>query len=694
MADMTNTATPGAGLWDPSQVVTNPTGTMGQATARSDYMHNTANPNMLNGQQVYSPTSMGAAPPPAAPGVYGSGSVNLVNGQQISATQTTSNTPPAAVTNTSNDASGASTQHGLAPWIQPYVNGPQGYLTLAQQYVQDQLNTVYPGGGRPYEYAGQLVAGPSDLQTQAFQGIGGLTVPGGIGQAAQTAGNITNQLAQTGPYQGQNFSSGYNPQGYQSNFEVGTFDSGYNPERYNSTYNPERYQSNFQNGQFTSDYRAGTAGGQFQASDFSNVPGFDPSAISTREWDTQAAQQYMNPYLQQSLDPQLMQARRQADISRTADAARLAQAGAFGGSRQAIMEAEGNRNLERNLSDITGKGYFDAYNTGMQGFMTDQQRALEAARTNEQSRQFGAGFGLDIAKAGEQSRQFLTNSELQRYQMQQQAQQQQASLGLEAQKGTEQSKQFGATNALASYQANQQALQAAEGFRGDAYKMSEQAMQAKGQMTLEAQRAAEQSKQFGASQGLDAYRASQQALQAGGQLSLDAQRAAEQSNQFGAGYGLDSLKAALSGAQTQSQLGLASLNAQGSVLNSQLQAGDTQRAIQQSQNQAAYDEWLRRQEYPMEMAKFQQSMMSGLPVSAITQQQPQLGGLAQLVAGLAGAGLLTKDTNFKDLLNSFGIPGLADSIGGMFGGLTGSSEGDGGAAEQTPEAIASMYPPG
>jgi hypothetical protein len=87
-------------------------------------------------------------------------------------------------------------------------------------------------------------------------------------------------------------------------------------------------------------------------------------------------QQYMNPYLQASLNPQLDEARRQAEISRIADASRLTQAGAYGGSRQAIMEAEGNRNLGQNLGAITGQGYADAYDKAMGQFNISQDRAM------------------------------------------------------------------------------------------------------------------------------------------------------------------------------------------------------------------------------------------------------------------------------------------------------------------------------
>lgn len=101
----------------------------------------------------------------------------------------------------------------------------------------------------------------------------------------------------------------------------------------------------------------------------------------------QQAQQYMNPYLQASLDPQLRELQRQSDIQRMADAGRLTKAGAYGGSRQAIMESEGRRNLLDKQQDVLGQGYKTAYDMGLGQF--NKEREAEEA-----SRQFGAGFGL------------------------------------------------------------------------------------------------------------------------------------------------------------------------------------------------------------------------------------------------------------------------------------------------------------
>ena len=94
----------------------------------------------------------------------------------------------------------------------------------------------------------------------------------------------------------------------------------------------------------------------------------------------------MNPYLQQALDPQLREASKQAGMSRMADAARLSQAGAFGGSRQAIMESEGSRNMLNNMADITGQGYSQAYQQASSLFGQEEGARREQANLNEARR--------------------------------------------------------------------------------------------------------------------------------------------------------------------------------------------------------------------------------------------------------------------------------------------------------------------
>ena len=183
-----------------------------------------------------------------------------------------------------------STTGGMTTSVDPLAGKATGQESgLAQyagDYVTDMLGKGKALGNEGYNaYMGPLTAGESDLQTQAFEGIAGLTLP-------------TDQMGVTG----------YQPQ------------------------------------QFTGDI----------------------------------AQQYMNPYLQASLDPQIDAARRQSEIDRVANASRMTRAGSFGGSRQAVLDAENQGNLQRNLAGITGQGYADAYTQAMNQFNTEQDRGMTA----------------------------------------------------------------------------------------------------------------------------------------------------------------------------------------------------------------------------------------------------------------------------------------------------------------------------
>jgi len=102
-----------------------------------------------------------------------------------------------------------------------------------------------------------------------------------------------------------------------------------------------------------------------------------------------AQQAFMSPYVQNALNPQLMEAQRQSDIMAQKNNAQAVQAGAYGGGRQAIVEAERQRNLGQNLANI--------YGTGM-------QNAFQQA---QQAQQFGATLGLQGNQAAIQGAQTL-----------------------------------------------------------------------------------------------------------------------------------------------------------------------------------------------------------------------------------------------------------------------------------------------
>jgi hypothetical protein len=107
----------------------------------------------------------------------------------------------------------------------------------------------------------------------------------------------------------------------------------------------------------------------------------------TGQFTRQTAFDYMDPYFQNVVNIQQQAAQRQADIQATKRGAQAVQAGAFGGSRQAIENAEANRALMSQMGDIQARGLQDAFTRAQDQFNREQQM-------QEQSRQFGAGFGL------------------------------------------------------------------------------------------------------------------------------------------------------------------------------------------------------------------------------------------------------------------------------------------------------------
>jgi hypothetical protein len=120
------------------------------------------------------------------------------------------------------------------------------------------------------------------------------------------------------------------------------------------------------------------------------------------------ASQYMNPYLQSVLDPQMAELRRQNDITNMAANAKLTQAGAYGGGRQAIMNAENNRNLMSEMNKTVGQGYATAYDKAMNQFNTEQGQGIGLANllSNQGAQQRGIeaeGIAADKA-AFEQAR--------------------------------------------------------------------------------------------------------------------------------------------------------------------------------------------------------------------------------------------------------------------------------------------------
>jgi len=180
----------------------------------------------------------------------------------------------------------------LAPW--------------ASGYVGEMLGRGQALANQPYTaYTGPIAAGQSQLQGQAFGGLGSLQTP-----TATTAGSFTGQAYE--PLTAQQLASGQMP---------------------------------------------------------------------TLSSPTNVVQQYMNPYLEGALTPQYEAARRDADIQQQQLQSQYGKAGAYGGGRQAIAEAELQRGLLDRMSGITGQGYEQAYNQASNLFNQERTYGLDALQT-------------------------------------------------------------------------------------------------------------------------------------------------------------------------------------------------------------------------------------------------------------------------------------------------------------------------
>lgn len=242
-----------------------------------------------------------------------------------------SGTNPATTTNpvTSGPVGGAETtaidpsQSTLSPNFAPYV--------------YDMLSRGQGLANLPYqEYTGQRFAGPSQLQRQAFGGIGSLQ----------------------------------------------------NPEQFDTA--SRAYQAILGRAGGVGDYTPG----QFNVLDAAN-----PETV----------QSFMNPYQQQVVDIQKREAQRQADIARTRRGAQFAQAGSFGGSRQAIEDAEAERNLQQQMGDIQATGGQAAFKQAMESLANQRMASLQGQQYGEISRQFGANLGLGALNPALQAASGLTN---------------------------------------------------------------------------------------------------------------------------------------------------------------------------------------------------------------------------------------------------------------------------------------------
>lgn len=214
------------------------------------------------------------------------------------------------------------TQTNIPSYAEPYVTDMLGRAQALTTQTQYQ------------PYAGQQVAGFTPMQAQAFQNIAGQQTAGQIGEASDLASQV-GRTALGAFGQGQ---------------ELGQQALGY-----------------------------GAMGAGMSGMGFGAGRRFEQMATSPG-----AQSAFMSPYMQNVVDFQKQQAIRDYDIAATGRNAQAVRAGAFGGSRQAVAEAEANRALMNQLGGIQA--------TGTQKAFEDAQRQM----------QFGAQLGLQGLQAGYQ----------------------------------------------------------------------------------------------------------------------------------------------------------------------------------------------------------------------------------------------------------------------------------------------------
>ena len=651
----------------------------------------------------------------------------------------------------------STTTNELPEWAKPYAKSTlekADALTDIKQTPYQRYGAVNPTTGK-FE-AAPRIAGFSDMQINAQNAARDMQTSGatgaGIGVAGQAAlralgsdyqgGGYGNQFQapdayQTGQFRANNVRNQRlnqyqmeGPQDVQSRgYDAASMQeaqTGYNP-------NLQNYQM-----QGPADVRSQ---GYDAASMQTAQTGYRPDLqtfqmgpaerVGAQNFGGQSAQDYMSPYMQNVVDVQQREAQRNADIAGTQRGAQAARSGAFGGSRQAVMEAEAARNLATQKGDIQATGLQAAYQQAQQQFNADQARQLQAQQANQAAgltvgqqnlasqqgtQQLGTQTGLQTALANLSSEQ-QANVQNQAAQNQargmnaQQAMQaalanQQAGLSTEQQNlaanlGVQQlGTQTGLQTSLANLSNQQQAAVQNQAAQNQAMGMSsQQALQAAlanqqaglttGQQNLAARLGVQQ---LGSGQNLQAQLANQQyglqaqqlgeqsrqfgagqGLQAaslGAQYGQAANQLNEQSRQYGAGLGMQGLQTALTGAGQLGALGGQQFQ-QGMDINKLQNAyGAQQQALRQQGLSQDYQDFLDEKNYPYKQLGFMSDMVRGLPLGnqATTQMYQSPGSMAGQIAGLG-----------------MGAYGMSQAFPGMFkaeGGLT-QSYADGGSVEST-----------
>ena len=118
--------------------------------------------------------------------------------------------------------------------------------------------------------------------------------------------------------------------------------------------------------------------------------------LGRQSTDPNAVQQYMDPYLQKSLDPQIALLQQQQGIGHMNNLAAQTQAGAFGGSRADVQNALESQSDQMAMSNLIGQGYNTAYGNAINQMNAANQAAMQGYQN------YGAQ-GMNLANLGGQN---------------------------------------------------------------------------------------------------------------------------------------------------------------------------------------------------------------------------------------------------------------------------------------------------
>lgn len=125
-----------------------------------------------------------------------------------------------------------------------------------------------------------------------------------------------------------------------------------------------------------------------------SLAGFQPKETTGGIFGTAEAQQYMNPFMQGVTDIAKREAERDFQKQQAMQRARMASAGAFGGSRATLLETENQRNQNQLLDDIQTRGLSSAFTNAQEQFERDRAARLNAFNMNEDARRGAADIGI------------------------------------------------------------------------------------------------------------------------------------------------------------------------------------------------------------------------------------------------------------------------------------------------------------